>query len=418
MAFAAVHKFTQALKVGGETNLPAKEDAVTDISTDVGKLQSAAVQRNAVAMANLTMAFTSEATMNLVRKAMNAEWPTGLAHLAVAAMFKKHRPQDTVTRVELRKALNDIKMKKGKDPATPFEQICSVENKHNAATKKIDEDDLIAAALDAAPSEHQALLTSEQRRLGTSLKTDDLEAVMGQHWRQTQSPNGKGGKELDDTKIVLTTFDGCCFACKKKGHKADKCTEKKTGDETSKRHKRSSSRPKMICHNCQKPGHVSKDCWLKEENKHKRPNRRKSAGSGEQGTAAADGTGSKVEFLFCSMSFPAAQQILNDPNVWIGDTGGAVHMTPHKNGIANVRKGSKNDAVTVGDKQVEEATLIADIPGQVCNENGSQLNRTTMKDVALAPNGGFNLFSIAKNDVERMVTDWREAQADAEERKR
>jgi hypothetical protein len=141
---------------------------------------------------------------------------------------------------------------------------------------------------------------------------------------------------------------------------------------------------------------MSKDCWLKEENKHKRPSRCKSTGSGEQGTAAADGTGSKVEFLFCSMSIPADQQILNDPNVWIGDAGATVHMTPCKNGIANIRKGSKNDAVTVGNKQVEEATLIADIPGQVCNKNRSQLNRTTMKYVAPVPNGGFNLFSIAK----------------------
>jgi hypothetical protein len=60
---------------------------------------------------------------------------------------------------------------------------------------------------------------------------------------------------------------------------------------------------------------MSKDCWLKEENKHKRPNRYKSTGSGEQGGAAADGTGTKVEFLLCSMSFPTDQQILNDPNV-------------------------------------------------------------------------------------------------------
>jgi hypothetical protein len=45
-----------------------------------------------------------------------------------------------------------------------------------------------------------------------------------------------------------------------------------------------------------------------------------------------------------------AQQILNDPNVWIGDTGATVHVTPHKNGITNVRKGCKKDAVTVGNK--------------------------------------------------------------------
>jgi hypothetical protein len=52
-------------------------------------------------------------------------------------------------------------MKKGKDPATLFEQICGIEIKYNTATKKIDEDDSIAVVLDAAPSEYQALLTSK-----------------------------------------------------------------------------------------------------------------------------------------------------------------------------------------------------------------------------------------------------------------
>lgn len=144
MAFAAVYKFTQALKIGGETNLPAKEDTTIDTSTSAGKLQEAAVQRNALAMANLTMSFMSESTIVLVYKAMSTEWPGGLAHLVVAALFKKYRPQDTITRVELRKVLNSIKMKKGKDPATLFEQICSIENKYNIVTKKIDPDDLIA----------------------------------------------------------------------------------------------------------------------------------------------------------------------------------------------------------------------------------------------------------------------------------
>lgn len=47
----------------------------------------------------------------------------------------------------------------------------------------------------------------------------------------------------------------------------------------------------------------------------------------------------------------------------------------------------------VGNKQVQQATQIANIPGHVCSKNGTQLNRTIMKDVALVPNGGFNLFS-------------------------
>ena len=52
-------------------------------------------------------------------------------------------------------------MKKGKDPATLFEQICRIENKYNTAVRKIDEDDLVAVVLDAAPAEYQAVLACE-----------------------------------------------------------------------------------------------------------------------------------------------------------------------------------------------------------------------------------------------------------------
>jgi hypothetical protein len=129
MAFAAVCKIMQALKIGGETNMPAEEDAPIGTSADAagGKLvQNAAVQRNVIAMANLMMTFTNEAAITLVHEVMTVEWATGLAHSAVAALFKKCRPQCAMTRVELRKVLNAIKMKKGKDPATLFEQTCSV----------------------------------------------------------------------------------------------------------------------------------------------------------------------------------------------------------------------------------------------------------------------------------------------------
>ena len=58
-------------------------------------------------------------------------------------------------------------------------------NTMRAATKKINEDDLIAVVLDAATAEYQLLLTSEQHRLGSALKIDDLEVIMNQYWQQT-----------------------------------------------------------------------------------------------------------------------------------------------------------------------------------------------------------------------------------------
>jgi hypothetical protein len=104
-------------------------------------------------MANLMMAFTSEVTMGLVFKAKTAGWLSGLAHLVVSGLNKKYNPQDTISRVELRQRLSAIRTKKNEDPATLFKQISSIENKFNTSTRHIEEEDLIAVVLDAAPQE-------------------------------------------------------------------------------------------------------------------------------------------------------------------------------------------------------------------------------------------------------------------------
>jgi hypothetical protein len=126
-----------------------------DETKDDDKKKIAAKKQNAVAMANLSMAFTSESTMGMVYKAMTTDWPNGLAHLVIKGLFKKYQPQDMVTRVELQQMLNKIGMKKDADPATLFEQIASVENCYNTTTSQFPQEDLIAIILDAAPMEYQ-----------------------------------------------------------------------------------------------------------------------------------------------------------------------------------------------------------------------------------------------------------------------
>ena len=141
-AFATVSRFAEAL--APHAMMPAREDELFDETTEDGRLKALAIRRNGVAMANLSMAFTSEGTMGLVYKAMTPEWPGGLAYLVMEALNKKYRPQDTITRVELRQKLNKVAMKKNQDPATLFEQVSSIENQYNAPGVKIDEGDLIA----------------------------------------------------------------------------------------------------------------------------------------------------------------------------------------------------------------------------------------------------------------------------------
>jgi hypothetical protein len=73
MAYASVHQLTQALKTGGEMNvMPTRDDATVDATTHPAMAK--AKKRNAIAMASLTMAFTSRMTMVLVYKAQTEAW--------------------------------------------------------------------------------------------------------------------------------------------------------------------------------------------------------------------------------------------------------------------------------------------------------------------------------------------------------
>ena len=90
-----------------------------------------------------------------------------------------------MSRVELRQRLNQIKMNKNEDPKTLFEQIGAVRNAYNTRAKKIDEEDLIAVILDAAPERYQAVLTAEQRahKRANDLNCGHLAKAMQDHFR-------------------------------------------------------------------------------------------------------------------------------------------------------------------------------------------------------------------------------------------
>jgi hypothetical protein len=323
-AFAMVHHFVQALAIGGEPLMPAKDTDAVDETTADGKLIMKAKERNARAMANLTLAL-NEVTMGIVYEAMTDAYIGGLAHLVIKGLFKKYQPQDIMSKVELRTMLNNIKMKPHEDPAKLFNQISSLKQKYNTSTKKIDDEDLIAVVLSQAPPSYQALLTSEQRVKGNNLTVADLEETMYQYWRQVKSTDA-GKAEKEDTEMTLAAFGGVCFTCNKRGHRASDCPEKGNGKSTNKKFegtKKNGDKKAFNgnCFNCGKSGHRSSDCWKKEENKSKRPSNYNTGAAGEHGAAAVDkGKGSRVEFMLCAI---AGNE--DESNEWIGDAGASMH---------------------------------------------------------------------------------------------
>ena len=104
-AYAGCHGFSSAIGTEKNSELPDREDEVLRETAAAGQRKIAARRKNLIAMANLTLAMTTEGTMTLIYEAYSDEWPSGEAYKVISALLKKYMPQDTMTKVELRTKL-------------------------------------------------------------------------------------------------------------------------------------------------------------------------------------------------------------------------------------------------------------------------------------------------------------------------
>ena len=130
------------------------------------------------------------------------------------------------------------------------------------------------------------------------------------------------------------------------------------------------SNGKRKCSNCSKRGHVSDKCWEREENAARRPSWWYPQSKNEQGRSAHDGN--VCEFMLCAMTVPMTTNMLNNPNIWIGDTGTTQHITAHTKGMTNLRMDSMDTTVQMGNGNVETTTMIGDIPSIICDKLGNE----------------------------------------------
>ena len=94
-AYGAVKGFLPALQDGGKPDMPPDEATVLDMNDPTKKTQVEAKKRNAVAVASLTMAFTTQALMKHDNKACDNDWPSGLVHKIVMSLFANEVPSKT-----------------------------------------------------------------------------------------------------------------------------------------------------------------------------------------------------------------------------------------------------------------------------------------------------------------------------------
>eukprot|EP00977_Amphora_coffeiformis_P005922 scaffold1253_cov146-Amphora_coffeaeformis.AAC.5 len=283
-AYGAVKGFLPALQVGGEGDMPADEATALDLNDPTEKRQAEAKKRNAVAVASLTMAFTTQALMKHVTKACNDDWPGGLAHKIVKSLFAKYRPKDNITKVELRMMLNKVSMKNNDDPDKLFEQLGEIVNYDTNGS--VDEADLMAVVFTVAPERYQSVLSAVQLEKKDALTLEDLEEAMDQVWRQKSATKNGGRKDEEDKEMSLAGTDGG------KGGYGNK--KKFSGN----------------CNMCGKKGHRAIDCWNNPKNASKRPSWFKPS---EVTAASADNDEQKSkELQLANMSWGAYEEAFEE----------------------------------------------------------------------------------------------------------
>ena len=203
LAYAKVNKFSKALIVGGNPNLPATDGVTIDATTETGKLEVIAKSRNnLVAVASFTMAFETEEVMAYINPRTTVDWPDGLASEIVKSLLNEYMPEDLMSKIEMRRELNKTKMKKTANPNSLFVQLVAIEIQFRV---KLDLLDLMAIVLDVCPEEEcKPVITAECRAKGAAFTIENIKEAMTEHYRTLKYSNGDGADNDDKFGLAVT----------------------------------------------------------------------------------------------------------------------------------------------------------------------------------------------------------------------
>ena len=258
-AFARVNRFEKALKVDADLPGTQAELDALDPKTNGDKLGIRAGLRNDTAVEQLTMAFQTAGLLDKVNQAKTTDWSDGLASSIVTRLKRDYQPIDRISRVDMRRKMNEVSMKNDDDPKVIFEQISIIRNHYAGSGVVVEEEDLMDSIMEKAPERYASVLAVEERVRGNTLTRTRLEQAMRSQYRIV-----KGRKEkTNNRELLLTGFDGRCYKCNKVGHRANKCPDGNTGPSRYDRITGPDKRGRRFdgkCNNYGKEGHKSVEC--------------------------------------------------------------------------------------------------------------------------------------------------------------
>ena len=97
------------------------------------------------------------------------------------------------------------------------------------------------------------------------------------------------------------------------------------------------------------------------------------------------------------MTFPSDNNVLSNPNIFIGKTGAICHSSFDDGGAENIRVPKSNCGTKVGKKGAQVKTKkIVNIRGSICDRCGNTLNDAALQNVKMSKDNAFNLFGMGK----------------------
>ena len=442
-AFAFLAGFMEAIEKTAEVDLPDRQDYTPNSDVDKAKKQADAVKRNMAAMSHFTMAIGhTPSLLALITRTYLVKYPRGEAWRVVKELNKKFCPDDQSTVVCLRQELNAVKMKKLDNPIKLFNEIDRIRNSYRSLTvTMVSEAELVGVVMTAAPQRYQDAMMLEQAMhnkavvlssQGEPYSVEDCEATMTHMWRMAHVQS----VDMASEEVALLT----CYNCNKEGHISRDCTESggggrghggRSGGGAGRGHggsrggRGSNNNSTIICHKCNKRGHKKVDCWEDDTNASKRPSGwTTSLGHHAAAVVAVTGSTTNADSIILvafeapimethedslmlmalpdTQRFPCTLKLLEDPDIWVGDTGASDNMSGHPHLMVNRREPDAGDCVRQANKSVVVLACIGDVVGTMTDMHGVELQQAVMKDCKGVA-GGYNLCSLTK----MMLNGWK-----------
>ena len=251
-------------------------------------------------IAKLRMSVPRAVITGFIDKSITKEWPHGRLWVVLKSMHLNYNTPDKFARRQLRCDIEAIVMfNDDEDPELVYRRLENVQTKYSLRPEiEPTCDDLLVQLIDGSTDRYQTLYATkmaimDEGHVFTQEDIDDfqrsamvlyLTAVFprkkkkkgGNHSFKDAKGNdialfaapGKKGNKNGKNGNSKQKFDGECYHCGKKGHKANQCWEKDKSRKGKSNKRDDKTGGKSKCEHCGKPGHSEKFCWEKECNAH------------------------------------------------------------------------------------------------------------------------------------------------------